>query len=105
MVDYPFNSNESSMLIRSYCYPNPVEDGTGTLRVETVRAKKIKISIYDVGGYFIKDFVKDIIQDGNQISEWVWNVQQLESGIYFAHIDLEGENKNKTDIIKIVVIH
>ncbi len=105
MVDYPFNSNESSMLIRSYCYPNPVEDGTGTIRVETVRAKKIKISIYDVGGYFIKDFVKDIIQDGNQISEWVWNVQQLESGIYFAHIDLEGENKNKTDIIKIVVIH
>jgi len=104
-LEYEFESNKTSMITRSYCYPNPIREGRGTLRVESISGESVKVMIYDLAGYFLDSFTTDIVGSGNQISEWVWNVGDLDSGVYFAHVDVSNGDSMETTIIKIAVIH
>ena len=104
-LEYEFESNKTSMITRSYCYPNPIREGRGTLRVESISGESVKVMIYDLAGYFLDSFTTDIVGSGNQISEWVWNVGDLDSGVYFAHVDVSNGDSMETTIMKIAVIH
>ena len=104
-LDYTFDKTHSSILIRCYSYPNPIREGLGTLRVETVGSKKVNITIYDLAGFYIRSFNADLFQTGHQVSEWVWDVTDVEPGVYFAHVAASGEQGTETRIIKVAVIH
>ena len=104
-LDYTFDESHSSILTRCYSYPNPIREGLGTLRVETVGSKKVNITIYDLAGFYIRSFNADLFQTGHQISEWVWDVTDVEPGVYFAHVVASGEQGTETRIIKVAVIH
>ena len=104
-MGYYFDFDIQSHHIRSYCYPNPIFDNIGTIRIETVDAENIEINLYDLAGYYIKTWKNEFINSGNQISEWVWNVYDIESGVYFAHIGVYGQKGIESNIIKIAVIH
>ncbi len=104
-LDYTFDKSHSSILTRCYSYPNPIREGLGTLRVETVGSKKVNITIYDLAGFYIRSFNADLFQTGHQISEWVWDVTDVEPGVYFAHVVASGERGTETRIIKVAVIH
>ena len=104
-LDYTFEESHSSILTRCYSYPNPIREGLGTLRVETVGSKKVNITIYDLAGFYIRSFNADLFQTGHQISEWVWDVTDVEPGVYFAHVVASGEQGTETRIIKVAVIH
>ena len=104
-LDYTFESETENHHIRSYCYPNPIRDNSGTIRVETIGAEDLEVNLYDLAGYFIKSFSEDFYQSGKQITEWVWDVSDIESGVYFAHVAVRGDNEKETSIIKIAVIH
>ena len=104
-LDYTFDKTHSSILTRCYSYPNPIREGLGTLRVETVGSKKVNITIYDLAGFYIRSFNTDLFQTGHQISEWVWDVTDVEPGVYFAHVAASGEQGTETRIIKVAVIH
>jgi hypothetical protein len=39
------------------------------------------------------------------IEEKVWQVDQVESGVYFANITAWYGNNSETEILKVVVIH
>ncbi len=104
-LDYSIESEGENNHIRSYCYPNPIRDNTGTIRVETIGAEKVEINLYDLAGYFIKTWTEELIHGGNQITEWVLDVTDVESGVYFAHVAVSGENGTETNIVKIAVIH
>ena len=104
-LDYTFDKTHSSILTRCYSYPNPIREGLGTLRVETVGSKKVNITIYDLAGFYICSFNADLFQTGHQISEWVWDVTDVEPGVYFAHVVASGEQGTETRIIKVAVIH
>ena len=104
-LDYTFDKTHSSILTRCYSYPNPIREGLGTLRVETVGSKKVNITIYDLAGFYIRSFNADLFQTGHQISEWVWDVTDVEPGVYFAHVAASGEQGTETRIIKVAVIH
>ena len=104
-LDYTFDGIHSSILTRCYSYPNPIRDGLGTLRVETVGSKKVNITIYDLAGFYIRTFNTDLFQTGRQISEWVWDVKDIEPGVYFAHIAASDGKSTETRIIKVAVIH
>ena len=93
------------MLTRSYSYPNPIRDQMGTLRVETVSAKSINVMVYDLAGYFIRSFTASQNEEGNQVTEWVWDVAELESGVYFAHVEASNNENIEISIIKVAVIH
>ena len=104
-LDYTFDETHSSILTRCYSYPNPIREGLGTLRVETVGSKKVNITIYDLAGFYIRSFHADLFQTGHQISEWVWDVTNVEPGVYFAHVATSGEQGTETRIIKVAVLH
>ena len=104
-LDYTFDDSDEKSLTRSYCYPNPIRDNSGTIRVETVGAEKIEVVLYDLAGYYITTFTEDLYHSGNQITEWVWDVADVESGVYFAHVAVSGEKGTETNIIKIAVLH
>jgi hypothetical protein len=104
-LDYNFDKPHSNILTRCYSYPNPIREGLGTLRVETIGSKKVNITIYDLSGFYIRSFHADLFQTGHQISEWVWDVTDIEPGVYFAHVAASGEQGAETRIIKVAVIH
>ena len=110
-VDIPYTStlNSNDLIIRSYCYPNPVRQLPSTkIRVETFDANHITVNIYDSIGSFIKKFEKSVTSNGFQISEWDFMIGGLEAGVYFGKIDVRSsnpalDNVNKK-LIKIAVI-
>jgi hypothetical protein len=96
--DFPiFNSKET------YAYPNPASGNFINIRVQIGRANKVKISIYDVAGYFIENIDMTLINT-NSPSEVVWDIRDVEAGIYFAKIHGEYQETSKDHIIKIGVI-
>ena len=103
-LDYNFNNQASSIFSRSYVYPNPILDGLAKIRVESIDASFIKIYIYDLAGYFIKEFNSDLLQRGTQISEWSWDVSGFEPGIYFVHVEVGSNEEKKTRIVKVAVL-
>ena len=68
----------------------------------------IRDSIYDSAGSFVKKYSKIISSEGFQISEWNFDASKLESGIYFAKLEVKSANKalgdNSNKIIKIAII-
>ena len=108
-IPYISTLSSSDLIIRSYCYPNPVRQSPSTkIRVETFDANHITVNIYDSIGSFIKKFEKSVTSNGFQISEWDFMIGGLEAGVYFGKIDVRSsnpalDNVNKK-LIKIAVI-
>ncbi|HIA31628.1 MAG TPA: T9SS type A sorting domain-containing protein, partial [Candidatus Marinimicrobia bacterium] len=92
-LNYPFTSSGNNLITRAYCYPNPIRENKGTFRVESVNAEKVEIVLYDLAGYYIDTYSKNVTTSGNQISEWVWDVSDIESGVYFGHLDVSKNSK------------
>ena len=107
-LDYQSTDMSEPLLSKAYCYPNPIKGATGKIRVETNNALKLNINLYDASGYFIKQFSKNVNSNGYFISEWDIDINSLESGIYFANIDVVSNSlssvKEQSKIIKIAVI-
>ncbi len=104
-LEFEFSNSADNSHIRSYIYPNPIREQFGIIRVETVLAEKIEVKLYDIAGYYIKSWEKNLIQSGNQINEWVWDVSDIESGVYFANVFIKDRNDRiETNIIKIAVM-
>ena len=102
LLDYESQIIENELLNRAYCYPNPVIDAIGTLRIETTDASTIDINIYDIAGHFITSSEINVSYSGNQISEWKWNTTDIEPGVYFANVTIDN---TITKIVKIGILH
>ena len=46
--NYEFTDVNAKFLQNAYCYPNPIRDGVGTIRVETFGPSNIDINLYDL---------------------------------------------------------
>lgn len=89
---------------RAYNWPNPVYEGVTFFRYFVSEDSKVEINIFDLAG----DYVDNIKDDGvggfdNEIE---WNVTDIESGVYFAHLKTTSKSTGKSDfkIIKVAVI-
>jgi len=89
---------------RTYNYPNPTEDGSTTIRVFVESAEKVEINIYDIAGYFVKSLVIDAPTHG-EVNEVVWDVSDIESGVYLANVIATKEDRSENKILKIAVVH
>lgn len=88
---------------RAYNYPNPVYNGQTFIRYYVSEDAKINIKIFDLAG----DFVAELNDDarGGLDNETIWNVGNIQSGVYFARIDATGTSgKSESKIIKIAVV-
>ena len=105
-LDIPKQAHQTGLIDRSktYAYPNPAYDDQVNFRIAIESAEKIDIMIYDLAGYFVHkiNFINNAM---GIIEEKVWQVDQVEAGVYFANITAWNGNNSETEILKVVVIH
>ena len=105
-LKYSSNQNNANLVSKAYCYPNPVKSSSAKIRIETNNARTLELKLYDAAGYYIKKFTKNMNGNGYLITEWDLDTRKLESGIYFARLEVNSTNSSKSDskVIKIAVI-
>ncbi len=90
----------------TYNWPNPVGVDQGFLtfiRYYVREAARVHIKIFDASGDMITEFDGPGI--GGIENEVPWNVAEISSGIYFAHVEASGLNGGDgSAIIKIAVV-
>ena len=88
---------------RAYNYPNPVYGGQTAIRYYVNEDSKINIKIFDLAGSFVAELHNDAI--GGTDNETIWNVSDIQSGVYLARIEAIGQSgKTESKIIKIAVV-
>ena len=102
-------SNDNNLILelidknKTYTYPNPVYDGYVKIRIAVESAESVEVMIYDFAGYFVKKLTLDDVNQGS-IHELSWNIDDVESGVYFANVTAKNSSKSETEILKIGVI-
>ncbi|RKY90309.1 MAG: hypothetical protein DRQ13_12790, partial [Ignavibacteriae bacterium] len=105
-VDAAENTNRINEFFpsgRAYNYPNPVYDGETFIRYYVSEDSKINIKIFDLAG----DYVAELNDDarGGMDNETIWNVTDIQSGVYLARIEATSNSgKSEYAIIKIAVV-
>lgn len=88
---------------KTYAYPNPAQNGYVKIRCVVGDVDKITCEIFDIAGYFIERFIIDrpIANDPNEI---LWNVKEIEPGVYFANVKVQKGSIVEHKILRIGVI-
>ncbi len=87
----------------TYNYPNPVYSGSTYIRYLVNEDSRINIRIYDLAGDLVKE-INDYAA-ANYECETAWDINNIQSGVYFANVTATGNSgKKATKIIKIAVI-
>lgn len=95
--------NEFFPANRAYNYPNPVYEGTTNIRYYVDMDAHINIKIFDLAGDFVAE-LNDEAQGGMD-NETVWNVGNIQSGVYLARIEAVCDcGKTEQAVIKIAVV-
>ncbi|MDZ7623194.1 MAG: T9SS type A sorting domain-containing protein [Ignavibacteriaceae bacterium] len=95
--------NEFFPANRAYNYPNPVYEGTTNIRYYVAEDSKISIKIFDLAGDFVAELNDDA--QGGMDNETVWNVGDIQSGVYLARIEANSTSgKTEQAVIKIAVV-
>jgi hypothetical protein len=88
---------------RAYNYPNPVYGGETQIRYYVSENSDVQIKIFDLAGGLVADLTDHAA--GGFDHETNWNVNKVQSGVYYAHVQVNGESgKSASKIIKIAVI-
>lgn len=95
--------NEFFPKSRVYNYPNPVYESTTNIRYFVAEDSKINIKVFDLAGGFVAELNDDAA--GGFDNETVWNVNDIQSGVYLARIEATSSNgKTESNIIKIAIV-
>ncbi len=88
---------------KAYNWPNPVYDGQTFIRYYVSEDSKINIKIFDLAGDFVAELNNTAI--GGMDNETTWNVNNIQSGVYFARVEAIGNSgKSESTIIKIAIV-
>ena len=90
---------------RAYNWPNPVgrENGFKThIRYYVGTSAAVHIKIFDVAGDLVQEMQGQAV--GGIDNEMEWDVSNIQSGIYLAHIDVDGVGGTGNAVIKIAVV-
>ena len=87
---------------RAYNYPNPVYESTTNIRYYVSEDASISIKIFDLAGDYVTELI-DQAQGGID-NETVWDVSNIQSGIYFARIEATSNGQTEQAIIKIAIV-
>jgi hypothetical protein len=90
---------------RAYNWPNPVRSADGFLthiRYYVASNAKVTVRIFDLAGSLVGELHADAA--GGFDNDIPWDVSQIQSGVYFAHVDAQGSGASGSAIIKIAVV-
>ena len=86
-----------------YNWPNPVYGNETHIRYYVSEDSKITIKIFDLAGDKVDELNSHAV--GGMNNETIWNVTNIQSGVYFADVEANGiTGKKENKIIKIVII-
>jgi M6 family metalloprotease-like protein len=88
---------------KAYNWPNPVYGNETNIRYFVSENSDVNIKIFDLAGDFVAELNNRAT--GGFDNETVWNVSSIQSGVYYARIEVKGDSgKSANKIIKIAVI-
>ena len=87
---------------RVYNWPNPVYNGTTYIRFFVKEDASVHIKVFDLAGDLVAELSGQGI--GGLDNEIAWNVSDVESGIYFARVEVAGITGSGSAIIKVAVV-
>lgn len=87
---------------KSYNYPNPVYGTETSIRYYVSESSNVNIKIFDLAGGLVAEL--NDYANGGFDNETVWNVSDVQSGVYLARIEASSGGKTESNIIKIAVI-
>ena len=91
----------------TYAYPNPSYDENITIRLNVGKYETIEVDIYDIAGFKETSLSKLPSENSSSFESVVeipWNIQSVESGIYFAKVKVYGKTGFDQKLIKMSVI-
>jgi hypothetical protein len=89
-------------LDRCYNWPNPAYDKTTKIRYFVSKDAAVTIKIYDLAGGKVDELRATAI--GGLDNEVDWNLSNIQTGVYLAHVSAEGGGMSGEKIIKIAVV-
>ncbi|MCX6133455.1 MAG: T9SS type A sorting domain-containing protein [Ignavibacteriales bacterium] len=97
-------SYSSEFLPRSrvYNWPNPVSGSTTQIRYYTSEDASISIQILDLAGAKVAEL--NATSRGGMDGEVVWDVSNVQSGVYLARIEAKGASFSEVAVIKIAIV-
>ncbi len=104
-IDAAQNTNRVNKFFptsKAYNYPNPVYEGTTNIRYYVSENASINIKIFDLVGDYVAE-LNDEAQGGMD-NETVWDVSNIQSGIYLARIEASSSSQTEQVVIKIAVV-
>ncbi|NOZ62043.1 MAG: T9SS type A sorting domain-containing protein [Calditrichaeota bacterium] len=85
-----------------YNYPNPADGKETTIRYYLEDDATMSVRIYDAAGELVKEISATGI--GGLSNELIWDLTNVQSGVYLARVHAENSKKSETVIIKIAVM-
>lgn len=88
---------------KAYNWPNPVYGSSTNIRYYVSEDSDVKIKIVDLAGELVAELNSKA--RGGFDNETVWDVSKIQSGIYYAYLEVKGSSGNSANkIIKIAVV-
>ncbi|MEJ2634902.1 MAG: T9SS type A sorting domain-containing protein [Calditrichia bacterium] len=87
---------------RVYNWPNPNTRDFTFIRYYLTEQAQVSIKIYDLAGDLVNEFPGS--GDALTANEVRWNLQDVQSGVYFARVHAKSSSRDETRIIKIAVV-
>lgn len=88
---------------RAYNWPNPVYGNRTNIRYYVAEDSNVRIKIFDLGGDLVADLTDNAA--GGFDHDTIWDVSNVQSGIYFAHLEVtSASGKTASKIIKVAVV-
>jgi hypothetical protein len=86
----------------TYCWPNPSEGNQSFIRVSLTYSADIKVRIFDFAG----ELVDELRSHADPVTpvDITWQLNHVQSGVYFAKVQTDGGNRSDTKILKVAVI-
>ena len=86
-----------------FCYPNPTENNQTNIRYFLTKdADLVTIKLYDLAGDFVSEFsAPEVIAGDHKV---VWDVSNIESGVYLARVEANAGSQQNLKFIKIAVV-
>ena len=73
------------------------------IRTYVAEDSRVKVKVFDLAGDLVDEF--EFSATGGLDAEYAWNVSNIQSGAYFAHLEVKSNSgKTESKIIKIAVI-
>jgi hypothetical protein len=85
-----------------YNWPNPVYESSTNIRFYLESNASVTVKIFDLAGSKVTEFRVQGI--GGIDNEVTWEVGDVQSGVYLAHVEAVGNGRSETAVIKIAVV-